>query len=203
MELTAPPRRRKVFVGLGNPGPEFLWTRHNAGFDVIDRLAQAMNAEFTFDAELNGLIAQPNPETLIVKPQTGMNESGLTIKALLEKLGVSLTDVMIVYDDIAMPLGRLRFAQKGGAGGHHGIESTLRELAGNASFPRLKVAVGPDVKSGDLRKAFLLAPIEAELRELYLRAVAVAVEACQLWLAESVDVCMCRYNGLDLTRTAS
>jgi PTH1 family peptidyl-tRNA hydrolase len=110
---------------------------------------------------------------------------------------------MIVYDDISMPLGRLRFAEKGSAGGHHGIESTLRELSGNCSFPRLKVAVGPDVKSGDLRAAFLLSPIEADLRELYLRSVSVAAEACQLWLTKPIAACMGRYNGLDLTRTSA
>lgn len=192
----------RVLIGLGNPGPEFLWTRHNAGFDVMERLALLSDAPFAQNAELTALIARPNAQTILVKPQTGMNDSGLTVKAVLDKLGVRLADVMIVYDDISLPLGRLRFAQKGSAGGHHGIESTLKELCGNSAFPRLKVAVGPDVK-GDQRKAFLLAPIEAELRQLYLRAIAVAAEACQLWLAESVDVCMCRYNGLDLTRATA
>ena len=192
----------KVLVGLGNPGPEFLWTRHNLGYDVMDRLAQMTDAAFAFDAELNALVAKPNAQTVLVKPQTGMNTSGLTVKALLDHPGVSLANVLMVYDDISLPLGRLRFATKGGAGGHHGIESTLDQLGGNSAFPRLKVAVGPDVK-GDQRAAFLLSPVEAELRQLYLRAITVAAEACQLWLAQSVDVCMCRYNGLDLTRATA
>lgn len=193
----------RVFVGFGNPGPQFLWTRHNAGFDVIDVLAQTMNVEFVEDPDLKCLIARPNSSIALVKPQTGMNDSGLTVKALLEKLDTSMDSVMIIYDDIAMPLGRLRFAEKGSAGGHHGIESTLRELSGNSSFPRLKVAVGPDVKSGDLRAAFLLSPIEADLRELYLRSVSVAAEACQLWLTKPIAACMGRYNGLDLTRPSA
>jgi len=191
-----------VLVGLGNPGSEFLWTRHNLGFDVMESVAASMNTPFVEDAALQGLVARPSPTIAIVKPQTGMNDSGLTVKALLTTLGVSLADVLIVYDDIAMPLGRLRFANKGSAGGHHGIESTLRELSGNAGFPRLKVAVGPDVR-GDLRKAFLLSPVEEELRQLYLRSVSVAAEACRIWLAEDIDVCMRSYNGLDLTRTTA
>jgi hypothetical protein len=103
----------RVFVGLGNPGPEFLWTRHNAGFDVIDVLAQTMNAEFVEDPDLTCLIARPNSSIALVKPQTGMNDSGLTVKALLEKLDTSMDSVMIVYDDIAMPLGTSSFCREG------------------------------------------------------------------------------------------
>lgn len=192
----------KVLIGLGNPGPEFHWTRHNLGFDVMDRLAKTLAAPFAFDAELNALVAKPDAQTVLVKPQTGMNDSGFTVKTVLDKLGLPLADVLLVYDDISLPLGRLRFATKGGAGGHHGIESTLEHLRGNSVFPRLKVAVGPDVR-GDQRAAFLLSPVADDLRELYTRAVTVAAEACQLWLAQSVDVCMCRYNGLDLTRATA
>jgi peptidyl-tRNA hydrolase, PTH1 family len=205
METTEPasePAPAKVLIGLGNPGPKFLWTRHNLGFDVMERLAATHGAPFSQDDEFNALIARPNPGIVIVKPQTGMNDSGLCVRALVEKLDVSLADVMLVYDDISMPLGRLRFATKGSAGGHHGIESTLFHLQGKSNFPRLKVAVGPDVR-GDLRKAFLLSPIEEDARKLYLQVVSIAAEACQLWLATSVDVCMSRYNGLDLARQSA
>jgi len=202
MENTAPEASPplKVLVGLGNPGPEFLWTRHNAGFDVMDELAVQMGANaFSLESELMGLIARPNSNTLLVKPQTGMNDSGLCVKALVDKLGVSPRNVAIVYDDVSLPLGKLRFAAKGGAGGHHGIESTVRELGGDTSFTKVRVAVGPD-PGGAERYKFVLSPLAPELRDLYRRVVSTSAEACQLWLSSSVDACMCRFNGIDLTR---
>jgi PTH1 family peptidyl-tRNA hydrolase len=192
----------KAFVGLGNPGPEFEWTRHNAGFDVMDALAARLNCQFTYDVEVNALVARPDAHTLIVKPQTGMNDSGATVKALVEKLGVNPSNIAIVYDDVSLPLGKLRFAAKGGAGGHHGIESTIAELGGVMTFTRVRVAVGPD-PGGAERFKFVLSPIAPDLRDLYRRAVDTTAEACQLWLSASVDACMCKYNGLDLTRASA
>jgi PTH1 family peptidyl-tRNA hydrolase len=199
-EASSPPL--KVLVGLGNPGPEFLWTRHNAGYDVMDELALRLDATFSLDSELNALVARPDATTLIVKPQTGMNDSGATVKAIVEKLGVAPANVAIVYDDVSLPIGKLRFATKGGAGGHHGIESTIRELGGVTTFTRVRVAVGPD-PGGAERFKFVLAPLAPELRDLYRRVVETSAEACQLWLAATADACMCRFNGLDLTRASS
>lgn len=192
----------KALVGLGNPGPEFEWTRHNAGYDVMDEVAAKLGCIFSLDADLNALVARPNAHTLIVKPQTGMNDSGTTVKALVDKLGVNPSNVAIVYDDVSMPLGKLRFAAKGSAGGHHGIESTIAELGGVTTFTRVRVAVGPD-PGGAERFKFVLSPIAPDLRDLYRRVVKTSADACQLWLAASVDACMCKYNGLDLTRTSA
>lgn len=195
----------KVLVGLGNPGPEFLWTRHNAGFDVMDELAVQLGMRmsaaqaFSLDSQLQGLVYRPNQNTLLVKPQTGMNDSGRCVKALVDRLGLSPHNVAIVYDDVSLPLGKLRFAAKGGAGGHHGIESTVRELGGDTSFTRVRVAVGPD-PGGAERFKFVLSPIAPELRDLYGRVIKTAAEACQLWLTDSVDACMCRFNGRDLAK---
>lgn len=198
-EANSPPP--KALVGLGNPGSEFIWTRHNAGFDVMDELAARLNATFDFDSELNALVARPaTGNTLIVKPQTGMNDSGKTVGALVAKFNVRPLDVALVYDDVMLPMGRLKFATKGGAGGHHGIESTIRELAGDTSFTKVRVAVGPD-PGGAERFKFVLSPISPELRELYLRVISTSADACQLWLSASADACMCKFNGIDLTRT--
>ncbi|MBX3152061.1 aminoacyl-tRNA hydrolase [Candidatus Obscuribacterales bacterium] len=196
------PQQLKALVGLGNPGPEFEWTRHNAGFDVMDALAARLNCRFSFDTELNALVARPDAHTLIVKPQTGMNDSGATVKALVDKLGVNPSNIAIIYDDVSLPLGKLRFAAKGGAGGHHGIESTVAQLGGVTTFTRVRVAVGPD-PGGAERFKFVLSPIATDLRDLYRRAVDTSAEACQLWLSASVDACMCKYNGLDLTRASA
>lgn len=191
----------KVLVGLGNPEPEYLWSRHNAGFDVLDRLAARLGSHFIEDTELRALVSR-HDNALLVKPQTGMNDSGVTVRALVDRLGISPSQVVVVYDDVSMPVGKLRFAARGGAGGHHGIESIARELGGDSSFHRLRVAVGPD-PGGAERFNFVTAPIPAELREVYTRVYNAAAQGCQLWLSDTIDACMCRYNGPDWGRESA
>jgi PTH1 family peptidyl-tRNA hydrolase len=189
---------QKLIVGLGNPETKFAWTRHNAGFHVLTLLAN--NDAFKADATLKARVAIvtiEGKEVALACPTTGMNSTGEAVKALLAHFSLTVADLLIVQDDVSMPMGKLRFQHEGRSGGHHGIESTIHELEGNAGFDRLKLAVGPDVR-GDLRMEFLLSPITNDVAELYHKAVKTAAEAVKHWVESGVQSAMCRFNGTNL-----
>ncbi|SPF54178.1 Peptidyl-tRNA hydrolase [Candidatus Desulfosporosinus infrequens] len=132
----------KVIVGLGNPGPQYAETRHNIGFLLVDRLAEAYNLQYR--AKFQGLWTEGKVEGerfLILKPQTFMNLSGRSVRELTNFYKVLGEDLLIVQDDMDLPLGKIRLRDQGSAGGHNGIKSILAEL-GTEKFWRLKLGVG-------------------------------------------------------------
>lgn len=192
--------RMKVLIGLGNPEAEYAGSRHNAGFDVLDALAAILKTTFTMDSEALGLVARPDPTVLIVKPQTGMNASGLCLKALVERYGIDPASMLVVYDELDYELGQARFAHPGGKdAGHRGVKSILHELAGCSNFARLRVGVGPFPKdSKKNKKEFVTEPMEPDVHDTYRVVVNRLGQACAIWLVTTLDVCMNRYNGLDM-----
>ena len=131
-----------MIVGLGNPGRQYEGTRHNVGFMVLDRLAAAAGANFGPAPKWQCRIAKlPVDGTLLLKPQTFMNLSGRAIQQVLAWHKWPPEEMLVVYDDSALPLGRLRFREKGSAGGHNGIKSIIQQL-GSDCFPRLKLGIG-------------------------------------------------------------
>lgn len=130
----------KLVIGLGNPGRKYDQTRHNVGFDVLDRMAVESGAEFTKHLKWNALIAK-HPLALLMKPQTFMNESGRAAGAALRFYKWQPEEVLVIYDDVAIPLGALRFRMKGSAGGHNGMKSLIQHF-GSDAFPRLKLGIG-------------------------------------------------------------
>lgn len=131
----------KLIIGLGNPGRQYDGTRHNAGFMVMDRLAAQAGVIFESAPKWQCHLAKLPDGTLLMKPQTFMNLSGRAIQQLLAYYKWSPQDLLVVYDDAALPLGTLRFREKGSAGGHNGIKSMI-ELLGTQEFARLKVGIG-------------------------------------------------------------
>ena len=133
----------KFVVGLGNPGDKYRGTRHNLGFLVVDRLAEQNN--IALDRELcDALVGAgfTNGEKVIVaKPQTFMNRSGAAVEGLLHEFGGTATDLVIVYDDLDLPFGRIRIRPHGSAGGHRGIVSIMENLV-DAPFSRVRVGIG-------------------------------------------------------------
>lgn len=132
----------KVIVGLGNPGPQYADTRHNIGFLLVDQLAEINNLQFR--VKFQGLWAEGNVEgerLLLLKPQTFMNLSGRSVSEIVRFYKVLGEDLLIVHDDLDLPLGKIRLRDQGGAGGHNGIRSILAEL-GTEKFWRLKLGVG-------------------------------------------------------------
>ena len=136
----------RLIVGLGNPGREYENTRHNAGFMVLDRLAARLRVEFGNERKFEARLARSGP-LFLLKPQTFMNLSGRSVAAVCQFYRILPAEVLVVYDDIALPEGRLRIRLGGSAGGHNGMKSIIA-CTGTDQFPRVRFGVGgPDGRS--------------------------------------------------------
>ncbi|MFS6471004.1 aminoacyl-tRNA hydrolase [Streptococcus agalactiae] len=134
----------KMIVGLGNPGSKYNDTKHNIGFMAVDRIVKDLDVNFTEDQNFKAEIGSDfiNGEKIyFIKPTTFMNNSGIAVKALLTYYNISIKDMIIIYDDLDMEVGKIRFRQKGSAGGHNGIKSIIAHL-GTQEFDRIKVGIG-------------------------------------------------------------
>jgi PTH1 family peptidyl-tRNA hydrolase len=190
----------KLIVGLGNPGPEYELTPHNAGFLAVDRIAQICDVQIanrraralTVRAKLAG------HEVLLAKPQTFMNLSGLSVAALLQELELGVEDLIVLYDELAIPLGTIRIRERGSAGGHNGVKSISAAL-GTEEWLRIRIGVGkPPLESGREVKAggtdFLLSPMrKAELNVLD-EVLDQAVRAVETILTKDVRTAMQEFN---------
>ena len=191
------PRREPpalVIVGLGNPGPEYAGTRHNAGFWCIDTLADK-HAITLERRHRSAIIGEGNIETypvVLVKPRTYVNRSGATISYLKARYALPTDKFLIICDDINLPPGKLRLRRKGSAGGHNGIKSVI-EAAGSQDFPRLRIGVGrPPEGTGQIEH--VIGPMVPEDREVVDEAVERAADAIACLLSEGIDETMSRYN---------
>jgi len=134
----------QLLVGLGNPGKNYVDTRHNVGFMALERLASRSGSSFRNQAKLHGQLAEVGQGTQrlrLLMPQTFMNDSGRSIRAALDWFGLEPAQMLILVDDMDLPLGRLRLRLSGGAGGHNGLRSTIAHLGGQ-DFPRLRIGIG-------------------------------------------------------------
>lgn len=200
-----------LLVGLGNPGPDYDGTRHNAGFEVIDHLAArlgvAMDQEagFSFVAEARvpdedaGTAAvAPQSETeagvvvALARPLTFMNRSGKAVTALLDRYGLGVDDLLVIYDDLALPIGALRLRGKGSHGGHNGIRDIIQAL-GSTEFPRLRVGVGNSFPPGG-QVDFVLSPFADDERSAADAAFEEAAEAALTFAREGLTTAMNRHN---------
>ncbi len=135
----------KFVICLGNPGIQYELTRHNAGFLFADKLADKLNADFSIEAKFKSYIAEAtynNEAVRIIKPQTYMNLSGGALLLLKNFYKIDMNDLFIVYDDISLDLGKIRFREKGSDGGHNGVKSIIKHAFGD-KFPRIKIGIGP------------------------------------------------------------
>ncbi|MFY8149325.1 MAG: aminoacyl-tRNA hydrolase [Prochlorococcaceae cyanobacterium] len=151
---SAPPPALRLLVGLGNPGPKYIDTRHNVGFMALERLARREGASFRQQSKLHGLLAevgQGDRRLRLLLPQTYMNDSGRSIRATLDWFGLQSGEMLVVVDDMDLPFGRLRLRASGSAGGHNGLRSTIRHL-GTEDFPRLRIGIGAPAENPQERK---------------------------------------------------
>lgn len=131
----------KLLIGLGNPGDKYVGTRHNLGFNVVDELAKKMDiGQWTMDNKFKSEIIQ-TPEIILVKPQTYMNKSGLAVKLLTTYYKLPATNVIVVYDELDLPLGKIKIRLGGAAAGHHGVESIIEALDTD-KFHRVRLGIG-------------------------------------------------------------
>ncbi len=184
-----------LIVGLGNPGPQYQWTRHNCGFLVIDELARRAGREVRVP-ECHSLTAPTSigdQEAIIAKPQTYMNLSGVAVAALKEKHGIEdAASILVVTDDFALPFGKLRLRHQGSAGGHNGLKSIIERL-GTQQFPRLRLGIAPDHPLAD-SKDFVLAEFPRKDREALTAMVELAADAVEAVLTTGIAQAMSKFN---------
>jgi PTH1 family peptidyl-tRNA hydrolase len=190
----------KVICGLGNPGEKYRLTRHNVGFRVVDLLADRWRLS---DGRVRDGAALLEAQVaagrvLLVKPMKFMNLSGGPLKAALRQTDVDVSaDLLVICDDIDLPLGRLRLRRSGSAGGHNGLRDIISSFGTN-EFNRLRVGIGRGGETID----HVLATFKPGERELADEAIATAADAAERWLAHGIDEAMNDYNGLDLAQPA-
>ena len=200
--------RLKAIVGLGNPGGRYKGTRHNVGFAVVDELARRAAIEFQL-APANALIARiRNPAAagyrgtdepvLLAKPLTFMNESGRALGELAQYFKIDVEDLLVVVDDVQLPLGRLRARARGSAGGHNGLKSIIAHLG--SDFARLRMGVGRGDARGDLAD-HVLARFDKDEAPEAARMTARAADAAETFITSGIEAVMNAYNGGDSATT--
>lgn len=180
-----------LIVGLGNPGRQYEDTRHNIGFMLLDRLAASSGVAFQSSPKWQSHLAKLPDGTLLLKPQTFMNLSGRALHQVMSFYKWTPAQILVAYDDAALPLGTLRFREKGSAGGHNGIKSILQHL-GTDAFPRLKIGIGgghPGEMVGHVLGKFM--PDERGPLE---NTLATALEAVQLARSQGIATAANRHH---------
>ncbi len=184
----------KLFVGLGNPGAKYEDTRHNIGFRVVDELAKTLNIPLKQEKfkGVFGFETIGGEKVFLLKPLTYMNLSGESVRPLMDFYKISIEDLVVIYDDLDIPPGKVRLRQKGGHGGHNGIKSLLAHL-GSEHFKRIRIGVGrPD--PGVAVANHVLGEFRPDERDEVEASVTHAVKACQSWLTQDFLKVMNTYN---------
>lgn len=188
----------KLIVGLGNPGPEYRDTRHNVGFLVADELARRWRLSDAWREKFEALHVRTtvaDEAVIVAKPLTFMNLSGQAVAGLAGFYKIDPADVLVVTDDVALPLGRLRARPEGSAGGHNGLKSIIQHL-GTQAFPRVRVGVGRGDDRRDLAD-HVLGRFEAGERDTVSAAVLRAADASERFLADGIERVMSVFNAAE------
>lgn len=197
----------KIIVGLGNPGKEYEYTRHNVGFQCVDilqkkfgfpefKLQKKFYAEMTEGNFSDALPAGRQEKFLLAKPQTFMNASGKAVTALVRFYHIESKDLWAIYDDVDLPLGKIRVRRDGSAGSHNGMKSVIASL-GFQNFPRIRIGVesrGADAPKQQDISSFVLNPFTKKEKTKAEKAVALAAEALEYALTQGIEKAMEKYN---------
>ena len=187
----------KLIVGLGNPGVRYARTRHNVGFDTVDVLADRQGWRFDTTRSRAGLASGVlgDEKVLLAKPQAFMNNSGAVVGDLVRFYKLDPAhDLLVIADDLDLPLASIRVRTRGAAGGQHGLESIIQHLSTTA-FARIKIGIGRPLHGRDENVDFLLSMPRGDERILLDAAIDRAADAAYSWLTEGADVAMNTYNG--------
>lgn len=188
----------RLIVGLGNPGRSYEYSRHNLGYQVADQLAERANVaggvlhwseRFRSLCSRHNIAGQP---VLLLKPKTFMNRSGEAVQQALEYYRIALKHMLVVCDDLALAVGKLRLRAGGSAGGHNGLKSVAQHIGGQ-DYPRLRIGIDaapPHIDAAD----YVLMAIAASQRKLYHQTVESAAEVVECWVAMGIEAAMNKYN---------
>ncbi len=197
MQPSSSTTQRRIIAGLGNPGREYIRSRHNVGFQVIDRLAakhglrfsKMMSRAIIATGEINGI------KVVLVKPQTFMNESGLSVGPIVKYYKADFRDLLVIYDDLDLPVAQVRMRRFGGSGGHNGMKSIIARV-GSDDFPRLRIGIGRPPGRMDPMDYVLHSFSDADL-ELMDEAYERAVQGIERWLVDDIDRVMNVVNAAE------
>lgn len=184
----------KCIIGLGNPGKKYATTRHNIGFMLIDEIKK----RFSLDQEKQKFSCAytmqqiAGEKVLLVKPQTFMNLSGEGVRPLLDYYGVTPEETVVAYDDLDLPVGKIRLREKGGHGGHNGIKSLITHL-GTKDFKRIRMGIGRPADQTPIVNYVLQSFSKAEVAEIS-SVIEKAADACEMWLDNPFTDVMNKYN---------
>ena len=184
-----------LIAGLGNPGREYKNTRHNMGFLVIEAWAASLGVVLSsrrFHSK-SGRGSIEGRSAILLCPQTFMNRSGMAVRACVDYYGIEPKDMLVVHDDIDLPVGRLRLARNGGAGGHKGVQSIIESM-GTGQFARLKIGVGRPTTPQPV-ESFVLSPFGPEDESVLEEVVRLAVSACETFVTKGLEQAMQDVNG--------
>jgi PTH1 family peptidyl-tRNA hydrolase len=184
---------QRVILGLGNPGARYVDTRHNVGFRVVEELAGRRGLRLQA-GECHCAVGVDG-DLVLAQPQTYMNRSGYAARCLVERREIEPFRVLVVFDEVHLPLGKLRLRPSGSPGGHRGMESVIENLR-TPEVPRLRLGVGPaDAEAtGEDLADYVLEPFAASEREAIQDLILRAADACECWLAEGAQAAMNRFN---------
>ncbi len=185
-----------LIVGLGNPGRDYVGTRHNMGFEAIDAICAKFGITINkekFRAQVGeGRIA--GEKVMVIKPQTYMNLSGESVREFRDFYKLEPEEILVIYDDISLPTGKMRIRERGSAGGHNGIKNIIYQL-GTDVFPRIKIGVGkPDHPDFDC-KDYVLGKFSKEETEVLIKTVVRAADAVETFIKDGTGKAMNQFNG--------
>jgi len=180
----------KLIAGLGNIGDKYCFTRHNAGFMVLDKWALEDGFLFKEESKLKCFIAKHN-NIIFIKPTTYMNLSGESVRAVMDYFKIDIKDILIVYDDISLDLGKIRYRASGSDGGHNGIKSVIQHL-GNQKFDRLKIGIGPQPNIPS--QNYVLQNFPKEDMNTLKDVLKTSVEAIKYYLGNGIEKAQNKYN---------
>ena len=186
-----------LIVGLGNPGGDYARTRHNAGFLVVEQLADAWKAGWSLEKKFNARVAKSEwsgRKVLLVEPQTFMNLSGETVGVLMSFYRVPLSQMLVVADDADLPFGEIRLRGKGSSGGHHGLES-IEQHVGSREFARLKIGIGRTVDGRREITGHVLGKFSVPENNLLEKVLHRSAAQAECWVNEGLEKAMNRFNG--------
>jgi PTH1 family peptidyl-tRNA hydrolase len=186
----------KIIVGLGNPGSKYADTRHNIGFRVIDTLAEALGIKVK-KRKFGGLFGQAefeNKKLILLKPQCFMNRSGHVVATAVGFYQLPLSELLVIFDDMALDIGRLRLRAKGSAGGHNGLADIIEKL-GTDQFSRLRIGIGSDFQESSVD--FVLDVPDEDEQQILDKAIEKTKDAVFHWLSFGIESAMNKFNAAE------
>jgi len=186
-----------LFVGLGNPGPRYALTRHNVGFLFVDEMIKLGLRKTIKKRIYEAFLLEGEEKLYVAKPLTFMNLSGVAVRMMLKDLNFTEDDTLVlVYDDVWIPLGRIRIRESGSDGGHNGLKSVISEI-GTKDFPRIRIGVGPLPEYGDMVD-YVLGKFNNDEYERVSRAIDLSVTASKELVTGDIRKVMSIYNGIEI-----